>query len=145
LSPFAEIVRIPRIIVTPFFRPRDEDAEEQQMYMAGFADEEGETWGTLIPLEAEMVEQAVMRHQTFGLCCDSDGRIQPQPGSDSLFEHLLEEGQLKETPIDELVAEAIKEGRNEPDNEILGMFETLHERLVRAASAVADEIARRKR
>ena len=115
------------------------------MYMAGFADEEGETWGTLIPLDAEIVEQAVMRHQTFGVRCDSDGRIQPQPSSDGLFEHLLEKGQLKERPVDELVAEAIEEGRNEPDNEILDMFETLHERLVRAAGAVADEISRRKR
>jgi hypothetical protein len=135
----------PRIILTPFFRPRDEDAEEQQMYLAGFADEEDETWGTLIPLEAEMVEQAVIRHQTFGVWCNSDGRIQPQPGSDGLFEHLLEKGQLKETAVDELVAEAIEEGKNEPNDEILDMFETLHERLVRAASAVADEIARRRR
>ncbi|WP_420965464.1 hypothetical protein [Bradyrhizobium sp. B120] len=135
----------PRIVLTPFFRPRDEDAEEQQIYVAGFLDEEDEAWGTLIPLEAEMVEQAVMGHQTFGVWCNSDGRIQPQPGSDGLFEHLLEKGQLVETPLDELVAEAIEDGRNEPNDEILGMFETLHERLVRAASAVADEIARRRR
>ncbi len=134
----------PRIVLTPFFRPRDEDAEEQQMYVAGFVDEEDETWGTLIPLDAEMVERTVMRHQAFEVWCDSDGRIQPQPSSDGLFEHLLEQGQLKGTPIDELVAEAIKEGRNEPDDEILDMFETLHERLMRAASAVADEIARRR-
>ncbi|WP_445222860.1 hypothetical protein ACKWRH_45860 (plasmid) [Bradyrhizobium sp. Pa8] len=52
---------------------------------------------------------------------------------------------MKETPLDELVAEAIEEGRNEPNDEILDMFETLHERLVRAASAVAAEIARRRR
>ncbi|MGJ4972880.1 hypothetical protein ACQR1N_31090 [Bradyrhizobium sp. HKCCYLRH1073] len=134
----------PGIVLTPFFRPRDEDVEEQQMYMAGFVDEEGETWGTLIPLEAEMVEQAVIRHQTFGVWCDSDGRIQPQPSGDGLFEHLLAKGRLKDKPIDELVAEAIEEGRNEPDDEILDMFETLHERLVRAAGAVADEIARRR-
>ncbi len=115
------------------------------MYVAGFIDEEDEAWGTLIPLEAEMVEQAVMAHQTFGVWCNSDGRIQPQPGSDGLFDHLLEKGQLKETPLDELVAEAIQDGRHEPNDEILGMFETLHERLARAASAVADEIARRRR
>ncbi|MFH0301453.1 hypothetical protein AAFX91_30390 [Bradyrhizobium sp. 31Argb] len=139
------MAKSPRIIPTPFFRPRDEDAEEQEMYVAGFVDEEDETWGTLIPLEAEMVEQAVMGHQTFGVWCNSDGRIQPQPGSDGLFEHLLEKGQLKETPLDELVAEAIEGGRNEPNDEILDLFETLHERLVRAASAVADEIARRRR
>ena len=107
----------PRIILRPFFRPRDEDAEEQQMYVAGFIDEEDETWGTLIPLEAEMVERAVMRHQTFEVWCNSDGRMQPQPSSDGLFEHLLEKGQLKEAPIDELVAGAIEEGRNEPDDE----------------------------
>jgi hypothetical protein len=144
LEPLGETVmaQSPRIALTPFFRPRDEDAEEQQMYMAGFVDEEDETWGTLIPLEAEMVEQAVMRHQTFEVWCNSDGRIQPQPSSDGLFEHLLN-GQLKETPVDELVTETIEEGRNEPNDEILDMFETLHERLVRAASAVADEIARR--
>ncbi|MCK1635427.1 hypothetical protein [Bradyrhizobium sp. 162] len=135
----------PRIALTPFFRPRDEDADEQQIYVAGFVDEEDEAWGTLIPLEAEMVEQAVMRHQTFGVWCNSDGRIQPQPDSDGLFEHLLDKGQLKETPLDELVAEAIEEGRNEPNDEILDMFETLHERLLRATSAVADEIARRRR
>ena len=135
----------PRIILTPFFRPRDEDAEEQQVYVAGFVDEDDETWGTLIPLEAEMVEQAVIRHQTFEVWCNSDGRIQPQPSSDWLFEYLLEKGQLKETPVDELVAEAIEEGRNEPNDEILDMFETLHERLVRAASAVAEEISRRRR
>jgi hypothetical protein len=135
----------PRIILTPFFRPRDEDAEEQQMYVAGFVDEEHETWGTLIPLEAEMVEQSVMRHQTFEVCCNSDGRIQPQPSSYGLFEHFLESGQLKETPVDELVVAAIGKGRNEPDDEILDMFETLHARLLRAGSAVADEIARRRR
>lgn len=134
-----------QIILTPFFRPRDEDAEEQQMYVAGFVDEEDEPWGTLIPLEAEVVEQAVMGHQTFGVWCNSDGRIQPQPSSDGLYEYLLEKGQLTETPLDELVAEAIEEGRNEPNDEILDMFETLHERLLRAASAVAEEIARRRR
>ncbi|MFH0303186.1 hypothetical protein AAFX91_39800 [Bradyrhizobium sp. 31Argb] len=131
-------------ILTPFFRPRDEGAEEQEMYVAGFVDKEDQAWGTLIPLEAGMVEQAVMAHQTFRVWCNSDGCIQPQPSSDGLFEHLLQKGQLKETAIDELVAEAIEQGRNEPNDDILDMFETLHERLVRGASAVADEIARRR-
>ncbi|WGD53610.1 hypothetical protein QA641_06805 [Bradyrhizobium sp. CB1650] len=38
------------------------------MYVAGFVDEEDEPWDTLIPLEAEVVEQAVMgiRHSGFG-------------------------------------------------------------------------------
>lgn len=115
------------------------------MYVAGFVDEEDEPWGTLIPLEAEVVEQAVLGHQTFGVWCNSDGRIQPQPSSDGLYEYLLEKGRLTETPLDELVAEAIEEGRNEPNDDILDMFETMHERLLRAASAVADEIARRRR
>jgi hypothetical protein len=74
-----------------------------------------------------------------------DGRIQPQPSSDGLFEELLEKGQLKETPLDELVAEAIEQGRNEPNDDILDMLETLHDRLVRAEGMVADEIARRRR
>ncbi|MDI2074865.1 hypothetical protein [Bradyrhizobium sp. Mp27] len=52
----------PRIVLTPFFRPRDEGAEEQEMYVAGFVDEEDEAWGTLIPLEAKVVEQAVLGH-----------------------------------------------------------------------------------
>lgn len=134
-----------RIVLTPFLRPRDEGIEEQQMYVAGFVDEEDEPWGTLIPLEAEMVEQAVMGHQTFRVWCNSDGGIQPQPGSYGLFEYLVEKGQLTETPVDELVAEAIEEARNEPNDDILDMFETMHERLLRAASAVADEIARRRR
>lgn len=99
----------------------------------------------LIPPEAETVEQAVMGHQTFGVWCNSDGRIQPQPISDGLFEHLLEKGQLKETPLDELVTETLEEGRNVPNEEIIDMFETLHEGLVRATSTVADEIARRRR
>ncbi|KAH2814129.1 hypothetical protein KXV85_004898, partial [Aspergillus fumigatus] len=66
---------------------------------------------------------------SFTVWCNSDGRIQPQPSSDSLFEELLEKGQLKETPLDELVAEAIEQGKNEPNDDILDMFETLHERL----------------
>ncbi|XFF02395.1 hypothetical protein ACQ3JU_1085 (plasmid) [Bradyrhizobium guangxiense] len=135
----------PSIILTPFFQPRDEGVAEQRMYVAGFADEAGEAWGTLIPLDAEMVEHAVLGQQTFTVWCNSDGRIQPQPSSDSLFEELLEKGQLKETPLDELVAEAIELGKNEPNDDILDMFETLHERLVRAEGMVADEIARRRR
>jgi hypothetical protein len=133
------------IVLTPFFQPRDEGAAEQRMYVAGFADEAGEAWGTLIPLDAEMVEHAVLGQQTFTVWCNSDGRIQPQPSSDSLFEELLEKGQLTETPLDELVSEAIEQGKNEPNEEILDMFETLHERLVRAEGMVADEIARRRR
>ncbi|MET4492933.1 hypothetical protein ABIA94_008539 [Bradyrhizobium sp. LA7.1] len=64
---FGEIVmaKHPPIILTPFFRPRDEGAAEPRMYVAGFADEAGETWGTLIPLDAEMVEHAVLGLQTF--------------------------------------------------------------------------------
>jgi hypothetical protein len=135
----------PPIILTPFFQPRDEGAAEQGMYVAGFADEAGEAWGTLIPLDAEAVERAVLGHQSFTAWCNSDGRIQPQPSSDSLFEELLDKGQLKETPLDELVAEAIEQGKNEPNDDILDMFETLHERLVRAEGMVADEIARRRR
>lgn len=68
-----------------------------------------------------------------------------QPNSDGLFEELLEKGRLKEIPLDELVAEAIEQGKNEPNDDILDMFETLHERLVRAQGIVADEIARRRR
>lgn len=132
------------IILTPFFQPRDEGAAEQRMYVAGFADEAGEAWGTLIPLDAEMVEHAVLEQQAFTVWCNSDGRIQPQPSSDTLFEELLEKGRLKETPLDELVAEAIEQGKNEPNEEILDMFEILHERLVRAEGMVADEIARRR-
>ncbi|WP_246229728.1 hypothetical protein [Bradyrhizobium cytisi] len=147
IKPFGNMVmaRHAPITLTPFFRPRDEGADEQQMYVAGFADELNEVWGTLIPLDAEMVEQAVLGHQTFTAWCNSDGRIQPQPSSDSLFEELLEKGHLKETPLDELVVEAIEQGRNEPNDDILDMFETLHERLVRAVGVVADEIARRRR
>ena len=77
--------------------------------------------------------------------CNLDDRLQPQPSSDSLFEDLLEKGQLEETPLDELVAEAIEQGKNEPNDDILDMLETLHERLVRAEGMVADEIARRRR
>ncbi|MCK1333312.1 hypothetical protein IVB57_34525 [Bradyrhizobium sp. CW9] len=84
------------------------------MYVAEFADEAGEAWGTLIPLDAEMVEHAVLGQQTFTVWCNSDGRIQPQPSSDSLFEELLEKGHLMERPLDELVAEAIEQGKNEP-------------------------------
>ena len=135
----------PSITLTPFFQSRDEGAAEQQGYVAGFTDEAGEAWGTLVPLNAEMVEQIVLGHQTFTVWCNSDGRIQPQPSSDSLFEDLLARGHLKETPVDELVAEAIEQGRNESNDDILDMFETLHERLVRAVSMVADEIARRRR
>ncbi|MGY3581760.1 hypothetical protein ACVIGB_000169 [Bradyrhizobium sp. USDA 4341] len=134
----------PGIVLTPFFRPRDEGAEEQHMYVAGFVDEDGVAWGT-IQLEAELVEQAVMEHQAFEVWCDSDGCIQPQPASEELFEHLLREGQLKKRPLDELVAEAIELDKNEPNDEVLDMFETLHERLLRATSVVADEIARRRR
>jgi len=146
LKSFGEIVmakHVP-ITVTPFFRPRDEGAVEERMYVAGFADEADETWGTLVPLDAEMVERAVLGNQTFTVWCNSDGRIQPQPNRDGLFEELLGKGHLKERPLDELVAEAVEQGRNEPNGEILDMFEILHERLVRAVSVVADEIARRR-
>jgi hypothetical protein len=146
-NPFGEIVmaKYPPIILTPFFQLRDEDAVEQRMYVAGLADEAGEAWGTLIPLDAEMVEHAVLGHQTFTVWCNSDGRIQPQPSRDGVYDELLEKGQLKETPLDELVAEAIKQGKNEPNDDILDMFETLHDRLRRAQGMVADEIARRRR
>ncbi|WP_407165953.1 hypothetical protein [Bradyrhizobium sp. ORS 111] len=52
---------------------------------------------------------------------------------------------MKERLLDELVIETIEEGRDEPNEEIIDMFETLHARLVRATTAVADEIARRRR
>jgi hypothetical protein len=86
-KPFGEIVmaKCPPIMLTPFFQLRDEDAVEQRMYVAGFADEAGEAWGTLIPLDAEMVENAVLGQQTFTVWCNSDGRIQPQPNSDGLL------------------------------------------------------------
>ena len=133
------------IILTPFFQLRDENVVERRMYVAGFTDEAGEAWGTLVPLDAEMVEGAVLGQQIFTAWCNSDGRIQLQPNSDGMFEELLEKGRLKETPLDELVAEAIEHGKNEPNDDILDMFETLHERLVRAQGMVADEIARRRR
>ena len=65
-KPFGEIVMAKHapIVLTPFFQPRDEGAAEQRMYVAGFADEAGEAWGTLIPLDAEMVEHAVLGQQT---------------------------------------------------------------------------------
>ncbi|WP_291624731.1 hypothetical protein [Bradyrhizobium sp.] len=52
---------------------------------------------------------------------------------------------MKEMPLDELVAEAIEQGKNEPNDDILDMFETLHDRLVRAQGMVAEEIARPRR
>lgn len=73
------MAKCPSTILTPFFQPRDEGAAEQRMYVAGLADEAGEAWGTLIPLDAEMVERAVLGDQTFTVWCNSDGRIQPQP------------------------------------------------------------------
>lgn len=94
--------------------------------------------------QTRQVRPGGLGHQTFTVWCNSDGRIQPQPFSDDLFDEFLEKGQLKETPLDELVAEAIEQGKNEPNEEILDMFETLHERLVRAEGMIADEIARRR-
>ncbi|WP_246510661.1 hypothetical protein [Bradyrhizobium glycinis] len=57
-----------QIVLTPFFRPRDEDAEEQQMYVAGFVDEEDEPWGTLIPLGRRWSSKPLwgIRHSGFG-------------------------------------------------------------------------------
>lgn len=85
----------PQIVLTPFFRPRDEDAEEQEMYVAGFVDKDAEEWAT-IQLEAEMVEQVVMGHQTFEVWCDWDGSIQPQPAIDRLYEHVFRERAVEE-------------------------------------------------
>ncbi|MGY3116183.1 hypothetical protein ACVWXQ_000118 [Bradyrhizobium sp. S3.14.4] len=38
----------------------------------------------------------------------------------------------------------IEQDRNEPNDDILDMFDTLHGRLVREAGAVADEISLRR-
>ncbi|MHC2382777.1 hypothetical protein ACVIW2_009202 [Bradyrhizobium huanghuaihaiense] len=69
------MAKYPPIILTPFLQARDEGAAEQRTYVAGFADEAGEAWGTLVPLDAEMVEHAVLRQQTFTVWCNSDRRV----------------------------------------------------------------------
>src|SRR3954451_16261494 len=87
-KPFGEIVMAKHapIVLTPFFQPRDEGAAEQRMYVAGFADEAGGAWGTVIPLGAEAGADAGLAQQTLTFPSTSDGRTQPQPSSDSLFE-----------------------------------------------------------
>lgn len=133
--------------LTPFFEPEYPDAPHNEVYHAGFKDEDGTRWG-VVPLPRNVVEHAVFLENIFQPVINVDGTVRAWPvmAADELFGEMDEKGNLPVIPIDTLVAEKLDANMDEPDygeDGVLQAYYAMRERLKAALDLVESEILRR--
>ncbi len=138
------------LTLTPFLEPEYPDLPDNDLFIAGFKDKDGNRCGTLVPLPREVLENLILTSTSFDPGIDSDGMVRAWPDGlavdDDTFGEMRARGLLPKIPIDELVAETIELDRNEPDegdDGVLSEYRKMRDRLKRGLELVEAEIARR--
>ncbi|MDR3526616.1 MAG: hypothetical protein P4L57_05005 [Rhizomicrobium sp.] len=140
------------LVLTPFLEPEDPTFPDNDRFVAGFKDEDGNRCGTLVPLSRDTLEALILTSTAFEPVMDADGTVQACPDalvvSDEMYGEMLQGDLLPKVAVDELVANTLELNRNEPDDGedgVLPVFANMRNRLVHALELVDAEISRRSR
>ncbi len=138
------------LTLTPFLEPEDPDLPDGERFVAGFKDADGNRWGSVVPIEKQLIDHFVLTETPFDPQIDMDGMVCAQPDllavTDQTLDEMHERGLPRREPIEKLVADMIEVNQNEPnegEDGVLPDFMTLRRRLRRALDLVETEIARR--
>ena len=137
-----------RLTLVPYLEAADPDFPEHGDYVAGFKNHQGERLGAAVPVARETIERLVLLTTRFRSWIESDGTVKPYPEetSDEVFGEMLRNECLEGAAIDELVAEMVDLGCNEPspgEDGVLEDYGMLRDRLKRALHLIETEIGRR--
>jgi hypothetical protein len=131
----------------PFFEPEFPDAPHNEVYRAGFKDEDDERWG-VVPLPRSIVDRVVLLENFLQPQINIDGtaRVWPADVPDELFAEMQDKGNTPIIPLDTLIAERLDTNMDEPDygkDGVVPAYKLLRERLKAALDLVESEILRR--
>ena len=120
----------------------DERSGASNQYVAGFRDEDGESWGVVVPLDADDVEPIVMRGIAFSLVIDTTGLIgiEAEGKSDRIAELIASSGKRARSPLDTIVEAALRPDLLAMEDEASADLGELRERLVHAIELVDQAI-----
>lgn len=123
-----------------FFRPSgDTDrAIGPQHYVAGFESENGEQWGTLVPLEADDVEAVVLRGIALSLSMETDGtfHIEAEGRGDHVNEAIAASSEKARLALGTVVENALQPDLLSMEDDAPGELRVLHSRLSEALARV---------
>jgi len=102
--------------LTAFFEPEYPELPENELYVAGFKDQDGDRWG-VVPLPRSMVDREVFLTNWFQPQIQADGmvRIWPMDVSEEVFKEMQETRNSLVIPLDTLIAERLDMNMDMPD------------------------------
>ena len=99
------------VALTTFFRAEGggDASVGPERYVAGLEDEDGEPWGTAVPLEPDEVEAAVFSNVAFSISMETNGtlRIEAEGRGDAANEAIVASSALARLPLDTAVRSAL--------------------------------------
>ena len=137
------------LTLTTYFRARDGDnrAFGSPDYLAGFEDDNGESWGVAVPLEPDDVEPEVLRGVRFSILMGADGSlsIEAEGLGDAAVEAIARSGPMAHPSLDDLVRSALEPKLLAMEDDAEIELKTLQTRLARALALVGEALGRLKR
>lgn len=135
--------------LVPFFEPEYPELPENERFVAGFRDQDGNRWGAIVPLHRDIVEREVLKSSILEVSIEVDGTVRAWPAGKSpeFYTELVESNFLVEIPLDQLILERVDLNIDEPNDGkggVLPAYVTLRERLKEALNIVETEILRRR-
>jgi hypothetical protein len=135
--------------LVPFFEPEYPELPENERFVAGFRDQDGNRWGAIVPLHRDIVECEVLKSSILEVSIELDGTVRAWPAGKSpeFYTELVESNALVEIPLDQLILERVDMNIDEPnggEDGALAAYSVLRERLKEALNAVETEILRRR-
>lgn len=130
------------VALTTFFRAEGggDASVGPEQYVAGFEDEDGQPWGTAVPLEPDEVEAAVFSNVAFSISMEANGtlRIEAEGRGDAANEAIVASSPLARLPLDTVVRSALDLDLLAMEDDAESELRALHSRL-EAAIRIVDE------
>ena len=134
------------VALTTFFRAEggDDASVGPERYVAGFENEDGEPWGTAVPLEPDEVEAAVFSDVAFSISIETNGtlRIEAEGRGDATNEAIMASSALARLPLDSVVRSALDPDLLAMEDDAARELRALHGRLEAAIRMVDEALGR---
>lgn len=128
------------LTLTTYFRAQDggNRASGPPDYLAGFEDEDGNSWGMAVPFEPDDVEPEVLRGVRFSILMGADGTlsIEAEGLGDAAIEAIARSEPMARPSLDDLVRSALQPDLLAMEDEAEIELKTLQTRLARALALV---------
>ena len=134
------------VALTTFFRAEGggDASVGPERYVAGFENEDGQPWGTAVPLEPDEVEAAVFSNVALSISMEANGtlRIEAEGRGDAANEAIVASSALARLPLDTVVRSALDLDLLAMEDDAARELRVLRSRLEAAIKMVDEALGR---